>query len=379
MGVATRTVYHKKSNFFKNPHETGAFRADFSYNRSASFEQTKGGYIYGGHIASTKIGGVNSPGRNQEKAPSHPIVLFGAGKVGRRALAFYGAERVQAFCDNNEKLWGKELLGKPVWSYEELRRCAAEKTLDIVLAVTRIDAVREIAMRFLADGVKYRYFVDDEQPAPTSNADCFETIYKNHLWGGEHGFYSGSGSHTEEIIRPYIDLLARLIVDNGLHRVVEIGCGDFNIMQQVLARVAAQGFVCDYMGLDVVQTLIAHNQEIYETEHIHFASGDASKEDMTLPDGDLCIIRQVLQHLTNADIACILEKTKKYRYLLVTEHIYEGAGVQYNRDKIAGAHIRLFELSGVYLEQPPYNKRNIVHLLRVPEDGGIIRTSLVIQ
>jgi hypothetical protein len=307
------------------------------------------------------------------------MILFGAGKVGRRALTFYGAERVLAFCDNNEKLWGTKLLGKPVWSYEELRRHVAKEPLDIVLAVTRMDAVREIVMKLSADGVTYRHFVEDEQTAPASNAACFDTIYKNHLWGGEQGFYSGSGSHTEAIIRPYIDVLTRLIVDNQLHRIVEIGCGDFNIMGKVLGALWADGYTYDYHGFDVVPALIAHNQTVYGRPHVDFSYADASAPDTVLPDGDLCIIRQVLQHLTNADIAHILEKTEKYRYLLVTEHIYEGEGIQYNRDKIAGAHIRLFELSGVYLEQPPYNKHNIVHLLRIPEYGGIIRTSLVIQ
>lgn len=318
-----------------------------------------------------KIGGANSR--------ILPIVLFGAGKIGRRAFEFYGADRIKAFCDNNEALWGAELFGRPIWSYEELRQRAIEEELDVVLAVTKVDAVREITSKFRADGIAYRCFVDDEQIVPVSNAACFDDVYKKHRWGGEQGFYSGTGSHTESIIRPYIELLTRLIVDNELHYIVEIGCGDFHVMQQVLSKVAAQGTFFDYTGFDVVRALIKYNQETFGAEHIHFQSGDASAPGIELPEGDLCIIRQVLQHLKNADIMRILAKTKKYRYLLVTEGIYEGPGVRYNLDKIAGAHIRLYEFSGVYLERPPYSMQNMVHLLRVPEDGGMIRTSLVIQ
>ena len=146
-----------------------------------------------------------------------------------------------AFCDNNEKLWGTELLGKPVWNYAELRRRAATESFDVVLAVTRMDAVIEIVRKLSADGVAYRHFVDDEQTVPASNTACFDAVYKQHLWGGKDGFYSGSGSHTEAIIRPYIDLLTRLIVDNNLHRIVEIGCGDFNIMKKVLGALEADG------------------------------------------------------------------------------------------------------------------------------------------
>ena len=35
--------------------------------------------------------------------------------------------------------------------------------------------------------------------------------------------------------------------------------------------------------------------------------------------------------------------------------------------------------SGVYIEKPPYDYNNVVHLLEIESDGGIIRTSLLIN
>lgn len=160
---------------------------------------------------------------------------------------------------------------------------------------------------------------------------------------------------------------------------VDLGCGDFHIMGQVLKVVREKGFACDYTGIDVVQDLISHHVEEFGDADTRFLCADASAPDTMLPDGDILIVREVLQHLTNADIAKILAKATKYHYILDTEGIYEGQGVRYNLDIKTGPYTRANKISGVYLEQPPYNKRNIVHLLRVPEDGAVIRTSLIIQ
>lgn len=262
-----------------------------------------------------------------------------------------------------------------------LKEYLMKENFDIVLSVSRVDAVRNIIDKLRKDDVAYRYFSDEEQSSVASNEECFTNIYKNHRWGSEVGqdFYSGSGSHTKTIIYPYIDTLTRLIVNNELHHIVEIGCGDFFVMGKVLENLRVKDFDYEYRGMDVVADLVVRNQKMFGCHNVNFSCVDASSSESELPAGDICIIRQVLQHLSNADILCILDKVKKYRYLLVTEHIYEGEGIQYNLDKGTGANIRLNKCSGVYLEQPPYDRKNIVHLLRIPEYGGIIRTSLIIQ
>ena len=105
---------------------------------------------------------------------------------------------------------------------------------------------------------------------------------------------------------------------------------------------------------------------------------DAS-EDVALPKAELLIVRQVLQHLNNESIMKILDKATKFHYVLITEHIYTGEDVVYNVDIPIVGPIRLSKKSGVYLEKPPWNCRNIVHLLDISGYGGSIRTSLIIN
>jgi hypothetical protein len=80
-----------------------------------------------------------------------------------------------------------------------------------------------------------------------------------------------------------------------------------------------------------------------------------------LPQADVCLVRQVLQHLPNKDIKAVLAKLAKYEAVFITEGypmIEEGP---INPDLPLGAGVR-FNLQtgrgrGVELDKPPYNER----------------------
>lgn len=216
-----------------------------------------------------------------------------------------------------------------------------------------------------------------------SNSEIFSAIYANNVWGkptdaGEK-FRSGSGSHDEKIIVPYIETLFRLLTNNGIRNIVDLGCGDFWIMRLVLGALSEANYNFFYTGLDVVEDLINYNAARFRHPNIKFICRDAAADAEPLPDGDILIIRQVLQHLNNADIKKILSKTAKFKFLFITEHIYDAPDAVYNIDKQTNESIRLNHRSGIYLEHAPFNFKNIVHLLKVSEYGGTIRSSLIIN
>lgn len=304
-------------------------------------------------------------------------ILFCAGKVGRRVLAEYGKKDVLAFCDNNLTLHGTYIDGVKVISFSELLNIA--NNVEVILCTSDIDNVQYITKQLETHGISYRHY--NELDTNHSNIKAsFTKIYENNEWGtGETRYYSGSGSHEEDIINPYIRLVYDFIQNNDVKNIVEIGCGDFYIMNRILLMTAKYGMQVSYSGLDVVEDLIKYNNNKYGNDNISFFCADAISDSCHMPEGDLLIIRQVLQHLDNASIMKILDKISGYRYVLITEHIYEGKDAIFNVDKKIDESIRLNMLSGVYLEKSPYNYKNIAHLLRVPEDGGIIRTSLIIN
>ncbi len=230
-----------------------------------------------------------------------------------------------------------------------------------------------------------------ESPPPStlkSNSEIFSDIYANNVWGkptdaGEK-FRSGSGSHDEKIIVPYINTLLQLLTNNGIRNIVDLGCGDFWIMRHVLGTLAQNKYNFFYTGIDVVADLINYNAEHFRHPNIRFVCRDVTIDNEPLPDGDILIIRQVLQHLSNADIKKILDKASKFKFLFVTESIYGGVDAVHNIDKASNNHTRVDHKSGVYLEHAPFAYKNIVHLLEVR--GGVlsgiqstIRSSLIIN
>lgn len=204
-------------------------------------------------------------------------------------------------------------------------------------------------------------------------AETFSEIYEKNVWGGSDGeFYSGEGS-TEKYSQKYIDAIKNFIAEKDIKRVVDLGCGDF--------RVASKFVFGDfhYTGCDVVPSLIEHNQKKFGGETIEFRCVNIIEDE--LPEGDLCLIRQVLQHLSNAEISKILENCKKYKYLIVTEHYPNpNKNIIPNLDIPHGPEMRLHYDSAVFLEKPPFNLKNVSLLLDVEaEEGTRIKTFIIEQ
>lgn len=180
--------------------------------------------------------------------------------------------------------------------------------------------------------------------------EVFTNIYAAHQWGGEEGNYcSGSGSNAAHASR-YAAAVNLLIKSKGIETVVDLGCGDFTVGKAI----SKSGI--RYIGIDIVDGLIKRNQEKYSNNRTEFMCLDIVAD--TLPEGDLCMIRQVLQHLSNAQIASVLEKTRKYRWVIVTEHYPAPfVNVCLNIDKPHGPDTRLLDDSAVYIDRPPFNVR----------------------
>ena len=178
---------------------------------------------------------------------------------------------------------------------------------------------------------------------------------------GQEKFYSGQGSHTDIYVTPYCNLIKEFLsAHKDIKRVTDLGCGDFNVASKWITD------DIDYTGVDIVRDMIASHNKTFASEHVRFLCLDIVDDE--LPDGDLCLIRQVLQHLSNDDIAKILARVKKYKYVIVTEHITpKDKALVFNAAFHAGAHVRLGARSGVYLDEPPFSLKTKT-LLRIPYD-----------
>lgn len=210
--------------------------------------------------------------------------------------------------------------------------------------------------------------------------EIFSGIYKRNEWGGAPGtFYSGDGTHHPDT-QQYIDQVRKFIVDRSIGSILEIGCGDFHVSGQILKEIDVT-----YTGGDVVAALIDHHQQNYQTEKIRFLKINAIEDE--LPNAELIIIRQVLQHLSNEHIQKILVKLSGFKYALITEHLPVSNSVHFNLDKITGPHIRMKFNSGVFIDQYPFSVPRTKVLFEYPHDDiikgnrvpAVLRTYLVEQ
>lgn len=163
--------------------------------------------------------------------------------------------------------------------------------------------------------------------------NSFTEIYKNKYWFNG----SGSGSSPQNTIL-YRKFLQNYITENKIKSVIDIGCGDW----QFSKLIDWQGI--EYLGLDVVDSVIENNKENYQTNTIKFECVDI--QNFKLPQADLIIIKDVLQHWPNKKIKTFLPKLATYKHILIT-NTCDGKNI--NQDISEG------EMRPLALDQKPFN------------------------
>jgi SAM-dependent methyltransferase len=188
--------------------------------------------------------------------------------------------------------------------------------------------------------------------------EVFDDIYRRGEWGKGNGEgpYSGPGSRGSAIDE-YVKVVSDFVGEHGIASIVDIGCGDFYVGGRLLDRLRPD---ISYVGLDVSRVIIAHNRREHGRANVRFEWVDATAG--PLPDGDLCLVRQVMQHLSNAEIQAMLRQLAKFRYVIVTEHHPAGL-LRANADKAHGGDTRVIDGSAVVLDQPPFNVKGLKTLL----------------
>lgn len=140
----------------------------------------------------------------------------------------------------------------------------------------------------------------------------FDAIYRTGVW--QHGDDTTPGSGQGSSLASTGSLrqvLPSLLVELKAETLLDVGCGDFSWMQHLAAEV-------DYIGIDVVETVIEKNRELFERPGRRFSALDATVDD--LPDADVVLCREVLFHLSFEDIHKLLRNllSKNRRWLILT-------------------------------------------------------------
>lgn len=181
--------------------------------------------------------------------------------------------------------------------------------------------------------IKKRYRQQKKQSAK----DIFTTYKETKFWKSTESL-SGDGSELAVTLELRKGLDA-LIKSFSITSILDIPCGDFNWMKEVdLQHV-------NYIGGDIVASLVVSNTEQYASKHITFKELDIITN--SLPKVDLIICRDCLVHLSYKDIYKALQNIKKSEsdYLLLTSFVNS----ETNKDILTG------EWRKLNFEKYPFN------------------------
>lgn len=146
----------------------------------------------------------------------------------------------------------------------------------------------------------------------------FTNIYEQKIWGdNENQEYSGSSGGGSDISynSKYIAFLNYFIQEKEIQTVVDLGCGDFRCGPNIYDDLDIQ-----YTGYDTYKKIINYNSKLNEKPKYTFYHLDFSNEKEKIANGDLCILKDVLQHwsLQNIyDFLDFLTEKKKFKYILI--------------------------------------------------------------
>jgi SAM-dependent methyltransferase len=239
--------------------------------------------------------------------------------------------------------------------------------------MTLKNVVRPLLPRAVVDAWRARAAARiDARFAHLPPITVFSEIYRQRLWGtsDESPYCSGRGSHNEAVLQPYLHSVREFLSQFPVKPdVVDLGCGDFNVGAQLRDRCAR------LVACDVVAELIAYNHTAFKHLDVSFMQLDITSD--ALPAGDVALVRQVLQHLSNDQIARVARKLGQYSWVVVTEHLPRVSNFTANLDKPAGPGVRLRLRSGVDLTRPPFNLSALAQLAlcSVSDSSGVLHTT----
>lgn len=173
-----------------------------------------------------------------------------------------------------------------------------------------------------------------------TQAHVFQKYYdgSDPQWGDS----SGPGSDPFYTI-DYRSLVSKFIRLNVINSVVDVGCGDWQFSRFI--DFAGAG----YVGFDVVESIVHRNTAQYATTMVEFRVMPADLADV--PQGDLLIMKDVLQHLSNENIHLFHKLVfPKFKHCLLTNS-FRKIETSQNTDVQAG------DFRCIDLTKPPFDFR----------------------
>lgn len=152
----------------------------------------------------------------------------------------------------------------------------------------------------------------------------FTDVYENKVWGDnqlpEYNGSSGGGSAVEYNDH-YIPFLKKVLAEKDIRTVVDLGCGDFRC-----GKLIYDDMDVTYTGYDAYQKVVEYNSTQFPSPKYTFQHLDFYTYKEHIKHGDLCILKDVLQHWPLQNIYTFLDYIihhQKFKYILICNCGYQ--------------------------------------------------------
>jgi SAM-dependent methyltransferase len=178
------------------------------------------------------------------------------------------------------------------------------------LTLFESEAARYAATLPTSDRSQFWTAPKDFYPDTGKLESIFDFIYARRVWGGG----SGAGSDLKHTVL-YVAYVQALMDRREVRSVLDLGCGDWRFSRYLDFSGR------NYVGFDIVPSVVAANRDAFGAPNIHFEHADLSTHPKFDPC-DLILCKDVLQHLSNARVSAILSKCCTARLALITNDYY---------------------------------------------------------
>lgn len=147
----------------------------------------------------------------------------------------------------------------------------------------------------------------------------FTNVYENNLWGDnnntEYKGSSGEGSGINYNKNYYVPFLRKFIINKNIKNIADLGCGDFRC-----GKLIYDDLNISYTGYDAYNKIIDYNSSQYPLPKYSFTHLDFCNNKENIVNGELCILKDVIQHWSLENIYTFLDylvDNKKFKYIFI--------------------------------------------------------------
>lgn len=105
--------------------------------------------------------------------------------------------------------------------------------------------------------------------------------------------------------------LTEFLKEKQIRSVVDLGCGDWQFSRFI------DWSGIRYLGIDLVDSVVRQNTEKFASATVTFRSEDILAHPEHVPGADLLIVKDVLQHLSNANVLRVLAFARKFKFAII--------------------------------------------------------------